>query len=40
MDGAVRLALCAVPQTDIPRLVDAVARGVEAANHTKDRAHA
>ena len=40
MDGAVRLALCAVPQSDIPRLVDAVARGVDAANQTKDTAHA
>ena len=31
MDGAVRLALCAVPKSDIPRLVDAVSRGVDAA---------
>ena len=32
MDGAVRVALCAVPATDVPRLVGAVSRGVEAAH--------
>ncbi|MEM9801246.1 MAG: aminotransferase class I/II-fold pyridoxal phosphate-dependent enzyme [Planctomycetota bacterium] len=31
MDGAVRVALCAVPEASVPRLVEAVARGVEAA---------
>ena len=40
MDGAVRLALCAVSCADVPRLVEAVARGVDAANHSKDTAHA
>ncbi|MDG1051040.1 MAG: aminotransferase class I/II-fold pyridoxal phosphate-dependent enzyme [Planctomycetota bacterium] len=40
MDGAVRLALCAVARADVPRLVDAVARGVAAAHQAKDGAHA
>ena len=31
MDGAVRIALCAVAKRDIPRLVEEVARGVRAA---------
>ncbi len=31
MDGAVRLALCAVSKADIPRMVEEVARGVRAA---------
>lgn len=40
MDGAVRVALCAVSSADVPRLVDAVSRGVDAANLSKDKAHA
>ena len=39
MDGAVRCALRG-PEVRIPRLVDAVSRGVDAANQIKDRAHA
>lgn len=31
MDGAVRIALCAVPEVDVELLVEAVAEGVEAA---------
>ena len=31
MDGAVRIALCAVAKSDVPDLVDAVGKGVEAA---------
>ena len=31
MDGAVRVALCSTSAADVPRLVEVLARGVEAA---------
>ena len=31
MEGAVRIALCATPAHSIPRLVDALAEGIETA---------
>lgn len=40
MDGAVRVALCAVPRADVPRLVEVVSRGVDAARSAEGAAHA
>lgn len=38
MDGAVRIALCAVARADVPRLVEEVALGVQAARAAADAA--
>jgi hypothetical protein len=33
MEGAVRVALCATPEAQVPRIVEALRIGVDAATH-------